>query len=755
MRNVDTGPRQLLKRLRAIMAEPMEPQVRLDQIVDQIAHSMVAEVCSTYVLRADRVLELYATVGLNKKAVHLSQLKLGQGLVGTIAASSRALNLSDAQKHPAFQYLPETGEELYNGFLGVPILRAGRTLGVLVIQNVEPRTYTEMETEAMETVAMVIGELIAQGDLKGLSSTGVELDLDRPVTHKGKSLSDGIGLGHVVLHEPRVEVKNLFNEDSDAEVARLNTALRGLRVTIDDMLSRREVAFEGEHREILETYRMFAHDKGWVRRLEEAINNGLTAEAGVEKVQSDMRVKMGNVMDPFLRERLNDFDDLANRLLRQLIGDSDGQNQELPDDAILLARTMGAAELLDYPRKNIRGLVLEDGGPTSHIVIVARAMGIPVVGQAKGIVAVSENNDAIIVDGLNGDVHVRPQADIQASFADKVRFRAKRQEEYKALRLEPSVTKDGVTFSLKMNAGLMVDLPQLDESGAEGIGLFRTELQFMVASTFPKAEAQEKFYRAVLDEAKDKPVTFRTLDIGGDKVLPYFRNSPDEENPALGWRAIRLALDRPGLFKTQIRGLLRASAGRELRVMVPMISEVMELKQTRDLINHEIEHLSKFGYVMPTHIEVGAMLEVPSLLFDLDNLMREADFVSIGSNDLFQFFTAADRGNIRVAGRFDPLSLPFLRALKTIADKAAENDTSLTLCGEIAGRAVTALAILALGITKTSMSPSAIGPIKDALRKTDIGLLRAELLPALEDVTSSKCARTLIEDFAEQHDIPL
>lgn len=755
MRDLDAGPRVLLKRIRQIMAKPMDPQARLDDFVKQIAQSMVAEVCSAYVLRADSILELYATFGLNPDAVHLSQLRLGQGLVGTIASSSRALNLSEAQKHPAFQYLPETGEELYHSFLGVPILRAGRTLGVLVIQNEAHRVYSDDEVEAMETVAMVIGELIAQGDLKGLSTAGVELDMEKPISRHGQSLSDGIGLGHVVLHEPRVVVTNLFNEDTDAELERLEKAIRGLRLTIDDMLARREVAFEGEHREILETYRMFAHDKGWVRRMEEAVRNGLTAEAGVEKVQSDMRAKMQSVNDPFLRERLSDFDDLANRLLRQLVGNAGAKAGNMPQDAILLARTMGAAELLDYPRDTLRGLVLEDGAPTSHVVIVARAMGIPVVGQVKGIVAVSENGDAIIVDGIAGDIHIRPQQDVQLAFAEKVRFRAKRQEEYRALRTQPNITKDGEEFTLMMNAGLMVDIPQLEESGASGIGLFRTELQFMVAATFPKADAQEKLYRAVISESGGKPITFRTLDIGGDKVLPYFRNAPDEENPALGWRAIRLALDRPGLFRTQLRALLRASAGSELRLMVPMVSEILELKQSRELVQNEVRHLSKFGHGLPNKVHLGAMLEVPSLLFDLDNLMKEADFISIGSNDLFQFFMATDRGNSHVAGRFDTLGIPFLRALKTIADKAKEHNTSLTLCGEIASRPITALALLALGINKTSMSPAGIGPVKDALLKTDIAALRSELLPCLENSTSPRCARTLIEDFAEKNDIPL
>jgi phosphotransferase system enzyme I (PtsP) len=737
------------------MAEPMEPQQRLDRIVRQIAQNMVAEVCSAYVLRADGVLELYATIGLNPGAVHMSSLRLGQGLVGTIASSARPLNLAEAQKHPAFEYLPETGEELFNSFLGVPILRAGRTLGVLVVQNEAHRHYGDDEVEALETVAMVLGELIAAGDLKRLSQAGIELDLSRPVTSNGQPLAEGIGLGHVVLHEPRIVVTNLFNEDSDAEIERLATALSGLRLTIDDMLARREVAFEGEHRDVLESYRMFAHDKGWVRRLEEAIRNGLTAEASVEKVQSDMRARMSAVSDPYLRERMSDFDDLANRLLRELMGeDAATREAKLPSDTILVARTMGAAELLDYPRKNLRGLVLEDGAATSHVVIVARAMGIPVVGQAKGIVALSENADPIIVDGLSGDVHLRPQPDVETAYAEKVRFRARRQQEYRDLRKKPSLSKDGQEFHLQMNAGLLVDMPQLDESGAEGIGLFRTELQFMVAETFPRAEAQETLYRSIIETAGNKPVTFRSLDIGGDKILPYFKGAPQEENPALGWRAIRLSLDRPGLFRTQMRALLKASSGRELRVMLPMITDVCEITQAREIINREVHHLSRFGHGLPTRLRIGAMLEVPALMFDLDALMRSVDFVSVGSNDLFQFMTATDRGNPQIASRYEPLSKPFIRALRSIARSAAEHPTHLTLCGELAGKPLGAIVLAAIGIRTLSMSAAAIGPVKAALVATDLSALAARIDEAIENTRDSADMNAMIREFADANDIP-
>ncbi|WP_454852056.1 phosphoenolpyruvate--protein phosphotransferase [Rhizobium binxianense] len=755
MRDLSGGPRVLLRRLRELMAEPLEPQERLDRIVRQIASNMVAEVCSVYVLRADGVLELYATEGLKKEAVHLSQLKMGQGLVGTIAASAQSLNLSDAQSHPAFRYLPETGEEIYHSFLGVPILRTGRSLGVLVVQNKASRNYREEELEALETTAMVLAEMIATGELKKITKPGLELDLTRSVTIDGDTYNEGIGLGYVVLHEPRIVVTNLLNEDAEKEIRRLSEAMGSLRISIDDMLSRRDVSMEGEHREVLETYRMFAHDQGWVRKLEEAIRNGLTAEAAVEKVQSDTKARMIRLTDPYLRERMHDFEDLANRLLRQLTGYTGRTTAEgFPNDAIILARAMGAAELLDYPRANVRGLVLEEGAVTSHVVIVARAMGIPVIGQAAGVVALAENGDAVIIDGDEGHVHLRPMQDHQRSYEEKVRFRARRQEQFRALRAVDPVTRDGQRVSLLMNAGLLVDLPQLAESGAEGIGLFRTELQFMIASTMPKADEQELFYRNVLKQAGNRVVTFRTLDIGGDKVVPYFRGH-EEENPALGWRAIRLSLDRPGLLRTQLRAMLKASAGGELKLMVPMVTEVSELKQVRELLQKEVQHLSRFGHGLPRKLQFGAMLEVPALLWQLDELMEAVDFVSVGSNDLFQFSMAVDRGNARVSDRFDPLERPFLRILRDIVRGADRNRTPVTLCGELAGKPISAMALIGIGFRSISMSPASIGPVKAMLLGLDAGALAEAMNEALDDSHATTPMREVLVRFAESHNIPL
>jgi len=755
MRGPPAGPRVLLRRLREIMAEPISAQERLDKTVSQIAANMVAEVCSVYVLRSDGVLELYATEGLNRAAVHRASLRVGQGLVGTIAAEARPLNLPNAQSHPAFRYLPETGEEIYSSFLGVPILRAGATLGVLVVQNKAHRTYYDEEVEALQTTAMVLAEMIAVGELERLAKPGTSLDVKRPIRLGGVPLCDGVGLGHVVLHEPRVVVTALLAEDTEKETKRLDEAIAGLRLFVDDMLSRDDIGVEGEHREVLEAYRMFAHDRGWVRRMHEAIRNGLSAEAAVEQVQSDTRARLQRQTDPLLRDRLHDFDDLANRLLRVLMNKPHGPGrQDLPKDSIIVARTMGAAELLDYDRERLRGLILEEGGPNSHVAIVARALGIAAVGRAENVVSLCENGDPIIVDGSAGEVHIRPPPDVEASYVEKVRFRARRQEQYKLLREKPAVTRDGQRITLLMNAGLLVDLPHLAESGAEGIGLFRTELQFMIAAKMPKLSEQRALYASVIEATGGRPVTFRTLDIGGDKVLPYMRTT-EEENPAMGWRAIRLGLDRPGLLRMQIRALLHAAANRELRVMLPMVTELEEVRRARELIQRELGHMRRHGHPEPRELKIGAMIEVPSMLFQLDGLARLADFISVGSNDLLQFMTASDRGNILVAARFDPLSRPFLRALRTISRAAAAAHVPVTLCGEIAGNPLAAMALVGLGYRSLSMSAAAIGPVKAMVLALDARELQKALDGLLDDGEAIDGLRVALARFAETHGVPI
>jgi phosphotransferase system, enzyme I, PtsP len=755
MRGALGGPRLLLRRLREVMAEPVSAQARLDKIVVLIASNMVAEVCSFYVLRADSTLELYATEGLNRDAVHLTTMRGGEGLVGLIAQQAQPLNLPNAQSHPSFSYKPETGEEIYQSFLGVPVLRAGNTLGVLVVQNRAHRLYSEEEVEALQTTAMVLAEMVASGELQTLARPGADIALRRPVTLAGQPLADGVGLGYVVLHEPRVVVGNLIADDPVREGERLELAVRDLRTSIDDLIDRGDVAHGGEHREVLETFRMFANDPGWLRRLREAIGSGLTAEAAVERVQSDNRAKMMRQTDPYLRERLHDLDELANRLLHRLVGrDMVGAQTALPDNAILVARAMGPAALLDYDRSRLRGLVLEEGGPTSHVAIVARALGIPAVGNVENVTGFAESGDAIIVDGGVGQVLLRPQPDVEAAFSEKARLRARRQEQYRKLRDLPCVTRDGTAVSLHLNAGLLVDLPHVEETGASGIGLFRTELQFMIAERLPSIPEQLALYQTVLENVGGRPVTFRTLDIGGDKVLPYMRQA-EEENPALGWRAIRIGLDRPGLLRAQLRALLKAAAGRDIKIMFPMVATVDEFRRARAIVAREQAHLARHGYVPPRDVRLGVMIEVPSLLFEIEEICAEADFLSVGSNDLTQFLFAVDRENRMVADRFDPLSPPLLRALRQVAEAGARAGIPVTLCGELAGKPVDAMALLAIGYRALSMSPAAIGPVKAMLLSLDLGRLQERLLPLIESREGLRTVRPTVVAFAEEHGVPV
>ncbi|MFO0994666.1 MAG: phosphoenolpyruvate--protein phosphotransferase [Hyphomicrobiales bacterium] len=747
------GPRVLLRRLREVMAERETAQKRLDKIVILIAANVVAEVCSIYVMRQGQELELFATEGLKAEAVHKSRLKVGEGLVGTIAATAEALNLAEAQEHPAFKYLPETGEEIYHSFLGVPILRGGIVIGVLVVQNRTHRHYTEEEEEALQTTAMVLAEVIASGELQEVARV-VAADVTHIRLHhfKGEVLAEGVALGHAVLHEPRIVITNLIAESIPREKARLEAAVQELRTHVDEMVE--GTAVRGtEYSEVLETFRMFAHDRGWLNKLGEAVETGLTAEAAVERVQNDNRARMMRTPDPYLRERMHDLDDLANRLLRILTGQiATASRGDLPANAIVVARNMGPAELLDYDRAKVRGVVLEEGGRNSHVAIVARALGIPALGQAEGLIDVIDTGSPLIVDGASGDIYVRPSPDIERAYVEKVRFYARRQAQYAALRDTPAVTRDGVRIQIQINAGLLVDLPHLAESGADGIGLYRTELHFMMAQRLPRLDSQIRHYSAVLDAAGDRPVTIRTLDIGADKSLPYLRQ-PKEDNPAMGWRATRLAIERPALLKLQLRALLRAATGRDLRVMFPMIADIEEFRAAKHLLEEEYEHLRRGGHDLPRTIKLGAMIEVPALIWQLDGLLAEVDFASIGSNDLLQFLFASDRGNTRLASRYDPLSPPLLSAIRHIVVRANAHAVPLNLCGEMAGRPLEAMALIGLGLTSISMAPAAVGPIKSMILALDRAALWQELEPML--VMPDHSLRKRLAAFADTHGIPV
>lgn len=734
------------------MASRGTVQAKLNQVVHAIAEAMASEVCSIYLLR-DGWLELYATRGLSQDAVHVTRLALSEGLVGNIARNGEPLNLAEARAHADFAYRPETGEDLYHSFAGVPILRRGQALGVLCVQHMEQRQYEDEEIEALQTVAMVLAEMVANTRLVDEESIARAQNTGS-MRLAGTKLVDGLARGVAVMHEPRIVIEHTVAEDIDAEKQRVRAAFQTMRAQIDRMMSQAEFGGPGEHEEILETYKMFAFDEGWSRRINEAIESGLTAEAAIERVQQRTRVTMRNTKDPFFLERLHDLDDLANRLLRIVSGQMGTAAQTgLTQDTILIARNLGPAELLEYDRRFLKGVVLEEGSPTAHVTILARAMSIPMLGRIKQVREVVVEGDLLLLDGNNDSLLVRPAPDVVRQFEAHVTLRQERQAAYAKLRDLPAVTLDDQRIELMMNAGLRVDLPGLDVTNADGIGLFRTEFQFLVSATLPRREAQTRLYSAVLKAAEGRPVIFRTVDIGGDKAVPYLRDEAPEENPAMGWRALRVALERQGLLKVQARALLDAAAGQPLNLMFPMVTEPWEFQQARAIVEEQVEYLRSRGMPLPTKIHYGVMMEVPALAWRLDALLPNIDFLSIGTNDLIQFLLAADRSNPKLADRYDWVSPGILRFLKFVVDQAQAAGKTVSVCGEMGGRPLEALALLGLGVRRLSITQAAIGPIKMVVRHVHLGRLRALMEQVLTDPWAD--VRRELEDFAEREGVPL
>jgi phosphotransferase system enzyme I (PtsP) len=706
------------------MAEPAAPQARLDTLVRAIAMNMVADVCSIYVRRRTGDLELFATEGLNPGAVHETRLAAGEGLVGWVAERRQPLSVQDAPKHPDFAYRPETGEDPLSSFLGVPIVRSGQVLGVLVVQNKAPRRYSEEEVEAAQTVATILAEIVQAGDLLGEEDTAeARALLGAPAKAKGVPVSPGIVIGTVALLNPDPAAHPVLASSLAEEKARLAAGLAGLQQSVDEMI-RRDGPASAVSAEVLEVYRLFAYDRGWIRRLEEKVLSGLTAETAVEQVQAENRERMRSAPDPYLRERLHDLEDLSRRLIRALRGEEGPP--ALPECAVVLADTLGPAELLELDRTRLAGLVLSDGGGTSHAAIVARALDLPFVSGVPEIVEAARAGDAVIVDGDAGEVRLRPPADVIRSFEEKQTLRARRLEAYAATRDEPAVSRDGEAFDLQMNAGLLIDMPHLEETGASGIGLFRTELPFLIGRTLPTAAEQEALYRAVLDAAKDRPVVFRTADIGSDKQAAYMRQ-PVEANPAMGWRGLRVSLDRQGLLRTQLRAMIAAAAGRELRVLLPLVTTCGEVESARAAIEKELARRERSGKALPERVLVGAMIEIPSAAWEARRLGDHADFLSIGGNDLAQFFFAADRDSVLVSSRYDPLNPAFLGFLRRTIAEAQASGRPVGYCGEQASDPLMALALAGLGLRGLSVTASAVAPIKEMLRSADVGGVSAWL----------------------------
>ncbi len=750
-----TASREILTSLHDVMASRTSAQAKLNKVVNIIGEVLGSEVCSIY-LRRDGVLELYATRGLNQAAVHVTKLAMGEGLVGTIAEQIATLNLDEATSHPDFAYKPETGEELFHSFAGVPIVRREDAVGVLCVQHADPRRYEELEIEALQTVAMVLSELIANAGLIDSEQVrGSKVHVTTADRLSGLKLVDGMARGFAVFHQPRITIEHTVAEDTEAERHRVYSAFDKMREQIDKMASQAEFGGDGEHREVLEMYKMFAYDEGWSRRINEAIDSGLTAEAAIERVQQRTRMRMRQIDDPLLGDRMHDLEDMSNRLLRIVSGQLGSAAQAgLRQDTILLARNLGPAELLEYDRRRLKGVILEEGSLTAHVIIVARAMGVPVLGRVKDVRRLIQEGDLLLLDAGQSSAYVRPTPPMEEAFETRLAISQKRRATFAKLKSEPPVTKDGKRITLMVNAGLRDDVAALDMTGADGIGLFRTEFQFLVSATMPQRERQQRLYRDVLDTAGERPVVFRTVDIGGDKALPYLRPDDEvEENPAMGWRALRVALERDGLMKVQARALIEASVGKTLNVMFPMVAEPWEFDAAKTIFEEQRAWLLSRGKRGPNKIRYGAMLEVPALAECLDILLPKIDFISIGTNDLTQFLFAADRSHPKLAERFDWLSPAVLRFLRRVVVPCDEAGVSVTVCGEMGGRTLEAMALIGLGIERLSITPAAIGPVKAMLRSLDVEPLRMVMKQLLAAPPADM--RGALSDWAVENGVEL
>ncbi len=726
----------LMRHMHDIVAHEATAQERLDDLTRLIAAHVDADVCSIYLRLPNDELELYASEGLNREAVHKTRLRWGEGLVGQVGETLRPLVTADAPLHPAFSYRPETGEDPLHSFLGVPLIRSGKALGVLVLQNTRSRRYGDGEVEAAQAVALLLAEIAASGELFDETTTrDVGEVLRRPDHAVGVGVATGVAIGVVAFHEAPTPSHKVFSSDTGAELQRLEEALQELRESIDKMLQ--GSTFDSPHigaapREVLEAYRLFAHDKGWGDRLRAAVVTGLTAESAVEQVRNQNRKRMEEARDPYLRERMHDLDDLAYRLLRHLSGDP-VLSGKLPPNAVIFARMIGPADLLEYDHTALKALVVAEASATSHVAIVARALNLPLVTDIADVLTLAEEGDVVIVDGDVGDVHIRPTADVVSSYEQKKALQSEQRAAYLKEKDLPIVTQDGVSIDLLMNAGLTVDMTHLASTGAGGVGLFRTELQFLIGHQLPRVSAQQKLYNEILDLSAGQPVVFRTADLGSDKTADYMER-PQEQNPAMGWRGLRMAMDRPGFLRPQLRALLGAGVGRDLYVMFPMVTLAEEMTFARELLEREIELRKRHDQRVPKSIHIGAMIETPAAAWRVQQLAGACDFLSIGGNDLAQFYFAADRETENVNRRYDVLDAGFLSFVKRIVDGAAAQNTPLSYCGEQVVDPIVAAAMIGIGLRRFSVSASAIGPLRRLIRNCDADDLSTWIAQRLDGV---------------------
>ncbi|MGB1159025.1 MAG: phosphoenolpyruvate--protein phosphotransferase [Porticoccaceae bacterium] len=695
----------------------------LDIIVKEVRGEMRAEVCSVYLFDdADQRYVLTATQGLRPESLGKVRLSSGEGLVGLVAAKEEPLNLHNADKHPNFAYFEEVGEEKFHSFLGVPIIHHRKVLGVLVLQQQTERRFAVEEEAFVVTVCAQLSGAIAHaeatGVLRKLASAG--RGISKEATFQGIPSSPGIGIGRVVLAHQAMDLKSVpkrYTDNPKKERTVFRSALKAAKQDMRNLGAGLEGKLNSEELALFDVYVRMLDDDSLGGEVMQSIDEGLTAQSAWSEVILKHVKTFRQMDDPYLRERAADVYDLGKRVLGYLLA-TNKQENPMPRRIVLIGEDLSASALADIPVKRLAGIISLKGSSNSHMAIVARALGIPTVMGALDVPWMELEGQELIVDGFTGDIVSHATRASRRAYLQRQREEKILNEDLEKLRDVPCVTADGSSFSLWVNTGLRQDTLRSLRSGAEAVGLFRTEIPFLGRSSFPTEDEQTAIYRQHLEEFHPRSVTMRTLDIGGDKDLPYF--PIEEENPFLGWRGIRISLDHPEIFLVQIRALLRASEGlHNLRIMLPMISGMPELDRALELIDRAYRELveeEQYNIEMPS---IGAMIEVPAAVYQVAEIGRRVDFLSVGTNDLTQYLLAVDRNNPRVADLYHGLHPSVLRALKHIYEQAASVNCQLSVCGEMAGDPLGAAMLFGLGYRNFSMSASSLLRVKSKLLAID------------------------------------
>jgi phosphotransferase system enzyme I (PtsP) len=693
----------------------------LSIIVKEVRSAMQAGVCSVYLFdESDQRYVLMASEGLRSEAIGKVRLAMREGLVGLVAAKEEPLNLENADKHPNFAYFEETGESPYHSFLGVPIIHHRKVLGVLVLQQETLRKFGDEEEAFVVTVCAQLSGAIAHaeatGALRQLASAG--RGKSREALFRGIPSSPGVGIGRVVLVSDTADLASVperFAEDSAAEIEIFRTALKSAKEDMRNLGEGLESKLSSEEMALFEVYIRMLDDRSLGGEVIAAIIAGQAAQSAWSSVILKHVRTFQKMDDPYLRERAADVNDLGKRVLGYLQR-NEKKSLPLPRRIILVGEDLSASALADIPVSQLVGIVSVKGSSNSHMAIVARALGVPTVMGAVDLPWAELEGHELIIDGFSGDVISRASRTMRRVYVQRQREERQLAKDLEKLRDIPCITPDGMPLSLWMNTGLRQDIAVALKSSAEGVGLYRTEIPFLMRSSFPTEDEQTAIYREQLQAFAPKPVTMRTLDIGGDKDLPYF--PIEEENPFLGWRGIRISLDHPEIFLVQIRAMLRASEGlNNLRIMLPMISSVPELDRAIELIDRAYDELSQEEGYSIQRPEVGAMIEVPAAVYQVKELGRRVSFLSVGTNDLTQYLLAVDRNNPRVANLYHALHPSVLRALKIIHEQATSVNCQISVCGEVAGDPLGAVVLLGLGYENLSMSANGLLKVKSMLNQ--------------------------------------